>query len=106
MYVDAEEAGLRDKLEGLVREETWTAWEDAQQTNVLRSSSELFAEIKKSLQRCSKFVSKGPALFQLCTAFQVAPLSFSLVSPSRPSVSSLSVCKASGFRMKHGVPNR
>ncbi|KAK9837632.1 hypothetical protein WJX74_001749 [Apatococcus lobatus] len=70
VYVDAEEAGLRERLEVLVREETWTAWEDAQQTNVLRSSSELFAEIKKSLQRCSKFVSKGPALFQLCTAFQ------------------------------------
>ena len=77
MYVDAEEAGLREKLEGLVREETWTAWEDAQQTNVLRSSSELFAEIKKSLQRCSKFVSKGPALFQLCTAFQVLLSAFS-----------------------------
>ncbi|KAK9858463.1 hypothetical protein WJX84_000384 [Apatococcus fuscideae] len=70
VYVDAEERGLRERLDVLVREETWKAWEDAQQTNVLRSSSELFAEIKKSLQRCSKFVSKGPALFQLCTAFQ------------------------------------
>ena len=45
--------------------------EDAQQTRVLRSASALFALIKRSLQRCSKHVSRGEALLQLLGAFQV-----------------------------------
>ena len=71
VYVDAEEKQLRDTMEALVKEETWQPMEDAQQTNVLRSSSELFAVIKRSLTRCSKFVSTGAAMLQLCNAFQV-----------------------------------
>lgn len=71
MYVDAEEKQLRDTMDTLVREETWQPMEDAQQTNVLKSSSELFAVIKRSLTRCSKFVSTGAAMLQLCNAFQV-----------------------------------
>ena len=74
MYVDAEERQLRETLEQLVREETWQPMEDAQQTNVLKSSSELFGVIKKSLTRCSKFVSRGAAMLELCKAFQVGPL--------------------------------
>lgn len=74
VYVEAEEKQLRDTMETLVREETWQPMEDAQQTNVLRSSSELFAVIKRSLTRCSKFVSTGAAMLQLCNAFQVNPL--------------------------------
>lgn len=71
MYVDAEEKQLRETMDTLVREETWQPMEDAQQTNVLKSSSELFAVIKRSLTRCSKFVSTGAAMLQLCNAFQV-----------------------------------
>ena len=71
VYVDAEEKQLRDTMEALVKEESWQPMEDAQQTNVLRSSSELFAVIKRSLTRCSKFVSTGAAMLQLCNAFQV-----------------------------------
>lgn len=70
VYVDAEEKQLRDTMESLVREETWQPMEDAQQTNVLKSSSELFAVVKRSLTRCSKFVSTGAAMLQLCNAFQ------------------------------------
>ena len=73
VYVDAEERQLRETLEQLVREETWQPMEDAQQTNVLKSSSELFGVIKKSLTRCSKFVSRGAAMLELCKAFQVGP---------------------------------
>lgn len=71
VYVDAEEKQLRETMEALVKEETWQPMEDAQQTNVLKSSSELFAVIKRSLTRCSKFVSTGAAMLQLCNAFQV-----------------------------------
>ncbi|DBA83910.1 hypothetical protein WJX77_004419 [Trebouxia sp. C0004] len=70
VYVDAEEKQLRETMDVLVREETWQPMEDAQQTNVLKSSSELFAVIKRSLTRCSKFVSTGAAMLQLCNAFQ------------------------------------
>ena len=72
VYVDAEEKQLRETMESLVREESWQPMEDAQQTNVLKSSSELFAVIKRSLTRCSKFVSTGAAMLQLCNAFQVS----------------------------------
>lgn len=71
MYVEAEERALRDQLETMIREETWQPMEDAQQTRVLHSSSNLFAVIKRSLQRCSKHVSRGEALLQLLGAFQV-----------------------------------
>lgn len=70
VYVDAEEKQLRETMDVLVREESWQPLEDAQQTNVLKSSSELFAVIKRSLTRCSKFVSTGAAMLQLCNAFQ------------------------------------
>ena len=70
--MDAEEKQLRETMDTLVREETWQPMEDAQQTNVLKSSSELFAVIKRSLTRCSKFVSTGAAMLQLCNAFQVS----------------------------------
>lgn len=75
VYVDAEEKQLRETMDSLVREESWQPMEDAQQTNVLKSSSELFAVIKRSLTRCSKFVSTGAAMLQLCNAFQVAACS-------------------------------
>ena len=54
-----------------MREETWAPMEDAQQTRVLHSSSNLFAVIKRCVQRCSKYVSRGEALLQLLGAFQV-----------------------------------
>ena len=38
---------------------------------LLRSASELFGVIKKSLQRCSKFVSRGEPMLLLMGAFQV-----------------------------------
>lgn len=71
VYVAAEEQQLRETLEQLVREETWRPMEDAQQTGVLRSSSELFANVKRSLTRCSRFVTRGAAMLQLGRAFQV-----------------------------------
>lgn len=71
MYIEAEEKGLRETLESLIKEESWKPMEDAAQTNVLRSASELFAVIKKSLQRCSKFVSRGEPMLHLMGAFQV-----------------------------------
>lgn len=76
MYIEAEEKGLRETLEALIREESWKPMEDAAQTNVLRSASELFAVIKKSLQRCARFVSRGEPMLHLMGAFQVG--SFSL----------------------------
>ena len=72
MYIDAEEKGLRETLESLIREESWKPMEDAAQTNVLRSASELFAVIKKSLQRCSRFVSRGEPMLRLMGAFQAS----------------------------------
>lgn len=74
VYIDAEEKGLRETLETLVREESWKPMEDAAQTNVLRSASELFAVIKKSLTRCARFVSRGEPMLHLMGAFQVGPL--------------------------------
>ncbi|KAK9815375.1 hypothetical protein WJX72_002419 [[Myrmecia] bisecta] len=70
VYVDAEEKALTDTMDTLVKNETWKPMEDAHQTNVLHSASELFAVIKKSLMRCSKFVSKGEAMLLMCNAFQ------------------------------------
>lgn len=71
MYVEAEERALSQQLDSMIREETWAPMEDAQQTRVLHSASDLFAVIKRSLQRCSKYVSRGEALLQLLGAFQV-----------------------------------
>lgn len=78
VYIEAEEKGLRETLEALIREESWKPMEDAAQTNVLRSASELFAVIKKSLQRCARFVSRGEPMLHLMGAFQVGFI-FSLV---------------------------
>ena len=93
MYIDAEEKGLRETLETLVKEESWKPMEDAAQTNVLRSASELFAVIKKSLQRCSRFVSRGEPMLRLMGAFQASSCScrtaartFSNFQWCRPSV--------------------
>ena len=71
VYIEAEEKGLRETLEALIREESWKPMEDAAQTNVLRSASELFAVIKKSLQRCARFISRGEPMLHLMGAFQV-----------------------------------
>jgi hypothetical protein len=71
LYVEAEERGLRETLETLIKEESWRPMEDAAQTGVLRSASELFGVIKRSLQRCSKFVSRGEPMLLLMGAFQV-----------------------------------
>ena len=50
--------------------ETWRPMEDAAQTHVLHSASQLFGAIKKSLQRCARFVSRGEAMLRLMAAFQ------------------------------------
>ena len=71
MYVEAQEKALSQQLDTLLREETWAPMEDAQQTGVLHSSSNLFAVIKISVQRCAKYVSRGQALLQLLEACQV-----------------------------------
>lgn len=84
MYIEAEERGLRDSLEALVREESWRPMEDAAQTGVLRSASELFGSIKRSLQRCSRFVSRGEPMLHLMGAFQVGNIpSFSWCAAMR-----------------------
>ncbi|EIE27794.1 hypothetical protein COCSUDRAFT_26904 [Coccomyxa subellipsoidea C-169] len=70
VYIEAEEKGLRETLEALIREESWKPMEDAAQTNVLRSASELFGVIKKSLHRCARFVSRGEPMLHLMGAFQ------------------------------------
>lgn len=54
----------------LVAGETWRPMEDAAQTHVLHSASQLFGAIKKSLQRCARFVSRGEAMLRLMSAFQ------------------------------------
>ena len=92
--MEAEEQALRDVAEELVRSESWRPMEDAQQTGVLHSASQLFAAIKKSLQRCAKFVSRGEVMLSLVAAFQVWPIL--LNSASRSGVSLLSSCRALG----------
>lgn len=94
MYIDAEEKGLRETLETLIKEESWKPMEDAAQTNVLRSASELFAVIKKSLQRCSRFVSRGEPMLRLMGAFQVSSSSCLTAAGSAPSSApECSACK-------------
>lgn len=78
--------------------------EDAAQTNVLRSASELFGVIKKSLQRCSRFVSRGEPMLRLMGAFQA-----SRSGPQEPSPESCqdaleSRCPSSQDALSHGGP--
>ncbi|KAK9820837.1 hypothetical protein WJX81_002519 [Elliptochloris bilobata] len=70
VYVAAEERGLMELAGSLVAGETWRPMEDATQTHVLHSASQLFGAIKKSLQRCARFVSRGEAMLRLMAAFQ------------------------------------
>lgn len=81
VYVEAEEQALSQQLDTMMREESWAPMEDAQQTRVLHSASNLFAVIKRSSQRCSKHVSHGEALLQLLGAFQVARQEFPHLPP-------------------------
>jgi len=59
---------------GLAAGETWRPMEDAAQTHVLHSASQLFGAIKKSLQRCARFVSRGEAMLRLMASFQARRL--------------------------------
>ena len=57
-------------------EETWAPAEldgggGSGGAGVLRSATALFAVIKTSLLRCSKYITRGPALLQLMNTFQV-----------------------------------
>lgn len=70
-YVEAEGRQLMETLEALVREESWRPQEDEAGPSILRCASELFGVIKKSLNRCSRFVSRGAAMLQLAGEFQV-----------------------------------
>lgn len=69
-YVAAEERALMELAGSLAAGETWRPMEDAAQTHVLHSASQLFGAIKKSLQRCARFVSRGEAMLRLMAAFQ------------------------------------
>jgi hypothetical protein len=55
-------------------------------TRVLKSASELFAVIKKSLLRCSKYITRGAAMLSLMGAFQAraAPAKFAPRASSQP----------------------
>ncbi|CAI5958970.1 unnamed protein product, partial [Closterium sp. NIES-64] len=66
VYVDLEERTLVDTLDKLVQEETWEA-EEGSQTNILRSSSEMFLAIRKSFNRCCQLTRKQTllSLFQV-----------------------------------------
>lgn len=57
-------------LDALMREEAWRPTEEIQRTGVLKSASDLFAVIKKSLLRCTRFVSRGRPMLDLSRAFQ------------------------------------
>jgi hypothetical protein len=73
-YVEAQERELLGILDSLAGEESWRPADEAAGAGVLRSASQLFGEIKKSLVRCSKYITRGPALLQLMTTFQVGML--------------------------------
>ena len=109
VYIDAEEKGLRETLETLIREESWKPMEDAAQTNVLRSASELFAVIKKSLQRCSRFVSRSEPMLCLMGAFQVEPPPPALPSLTAPCYKVHSVPEVTpgtgGYRPRLATPH-
>lgn len=64
--------------------ETWRPMEDAAQTHVLHSASQLFGAIKKSLQRCARFVSRGEAMLRLMAAFQARRAAFPCASCLKP----------------------
>ncbi|GJP39555.1 hypothetical protein CLOM_g23913 [Closterium sp. NIES-68] len=66
VYVDLEERTLADTLDKLMQEETWEA-EEGSQTNILRSSSEMFLAIRKSFNRCCQLTRKQTllSLFQV-----------------------------------------
>ena len=68
--MEAQERELLGTLDALLAEETWRPADEAA-GGVLRSASQLFGEIKKSLVRCSKYITRGPALLQLMATFQV-----------------------------------
>ena len=79
--MDAQERELLATLEGLVEEETWAPAEldgggggGGRGAGVLRSATALFAVIKTSLLRCSKYITRGPVLLQLMNTFQVPPI--------------------------------
>ncbi len=55
-YVEAQERELLGTLDTLLAEETWRPSDEAA-GGVLRSASQLFGEIKKSLVRCSKYIT-------------------------------------------------
>lgn len=67
--MEAQERELLGTLDSLVAEETWSPADEA--AGVLRSASQLFGAVKTSLLRCSKYITRGPALLQLMTTFQV-----------------------------------
>uniref|UniRef100_A0A061RIS0 Vacuolar protein sorting-associated protein 53 n=2 Tax=Tetraselmis sp. GSL018 TaxID=582737 RepID=A0A061RIS0_9CHLO len=66
-YVDLEEKTLMGHVDDLIAAETWQVEEGHEQ--VLSSSTQLFAYIKKSLKRCTG-LTKGQTLLQLYQAFQ------------------------------------
>ncbi|CAI9773930.1 unnamed protein product [Fraxinus pennsylvanica] len=68
VYVELEEKTLMENLEKLVQEETWET-EEGSQTNILRSSAEVFSIIRRSLKRCSA-LTKSQTLFNLFKVFQ------------------------------------
>ena len=55
-------------------------------TRVLKSASELFAVIKKSLLRCSKYITRGAAMLALMGAFQVGMQRTLLLDVSDPPI--------------------
>lgn len=64
-YVSQEDEHLQAVIQELVREETWTAGEGA----VLKSATELFLVIKKSMRMCASLDIRQP-LFSLYKAFR------------------------------------
>ncbi|CAA2970798.1 vacuolar sorting-associated 53 A [Olea europaea subsp. europaea] len=68
VYVELEEKTLMENLEKLIQEETWET-EEGSQTNILRSSAEVFSIIRRSLKRCSA-LTKSQTLFNLFKVFQ------------------------------------
>lgn len=75
--MEAQERELLATLDSLIAEETWAPGGELDGgggggAGVLRSASALFAVIKTSLLRCSKYITRGPALLQLMNTFQVS----------------------------------
>lgn len=76
--MEAEEKQLMATLDALMRDEAWLPTEEIQRTGVLKSASDLFAVIKKSLLRCSRFVSRGRPMLDLSRAFQRVIIAYSM----------------------------